>query len=590
MLNHVLAIILICIVFFTCRYIWNQWQRGDLNYHTITKLLTRKRTENGDFCKSDASLSNTIYSFCDNSEDKENVIGDGGGGGDADTVEVKQKGKRVRKWSFDVRKWMFDYIAALDDRKRSKFEVRLWRGLNSYISEEWKDRNQEMGITYPLPLWIEELMRLIRHENTKYTLLLIVIYVVCIVIVYPLLSWLFIEIYPFVIIVLSSIEGGIIHGSGNGGGVNAKISKEEADNIAKLIDMYPTDFIYDYESASLYYNCQSFYSFIARHIHSTDGGGGGGVNDTLSKWFANYNIAMNHSYCQSTRVKEMWLEDDKSWPLLFTNHHYDTGGSNHAAAAATSHSISEIFLDSRYRIHFLLNIIESSSSSYSPLSIDRGFTNEKRKPQINIQSKSKTVLVNENTIINLLNHIENETRQTCICPLLVGIRGNLTFLYRESMRSQKWIILHEPYLYRNNTLSDEVETSITFDKQELPVFFHNNQQLTRNSKDAASTAYDDSESSSSSSSSTKTLRHYNIFNVEYTQINRIDDGDDSNDDSIRIHKDEVNSMKMQSMLLDDDKRLLFMPFKSVGHYQTRERLILSENEAICFIHCNEMNK
>ena len=135
---------------------------------------------------------------------------------------------------------------------------------------------------------------------------------------------------------------------------------------------------------------------------------------------------------------------------------------------------------------------------------------------------------------------------TCICPVLMGIAENITFI--ESERGE-WLVMYQPFVYRNNTMSNKIESSLLY-RKESP-FYENYRQFV------------------SKMGFPQSLIHYETMYIEYTEIwpQRVIDQEGEGSITQRpplilIHEDPVVKQR---------------------------RITLTQSDTICFYFCDTMN-
>lgn len=146
---------------------------------------------------------------------------------------------------------------------------------------------------------------------------------------------------------------------------------------------------------------------------------------------------------------------------------------------------------------------------------------------------------------DLIHQLEEEERgdnNTCICPIFMGIIGNVTFL----RHNDEWLIMHQPFIYRNNTMSHMRESSIVY---------HPHNRLYRN--------YNSFVSGPMRSSAKQ--RHYETLYVEYTSL-----------EGETLYNDNKT------------KRALLFNIEPTG--KTQKRITLTLRDAICFHFCDATNR
>lgn len=62
----------------------------------------------------------------------------------------------------------------------------------------------------------------------------------------------------------------------------------------------------------------------------------------------------------------------------------------------------------------------------------------------------------------LRHRLATQGNESCVCPIFMGITANVTFM---RLRQDEWLVMHRPFVYRNNTLSNLIESSIRYHKE-----------------------------------------------------------------------------------------------------------------------------
>lgn len=138
------------------------------------------------------------------------------------------------------------------------------------------------------------------------------------------------------------------------------------------------------------------------------------------------------------------------------------------------------------------------------------------------------------------------TNHTCICPVLMGIAENITFI--ESER-REWLVMYQPFVYRNNTMSNKIESSLLY-RKESP-FYENYRQFV------------------SKMGFPQSLIHYETMYIEYTEIwpQRIID-----------QEAEASVTNRPPLILSHEDPVT-----------KQRRITLTQSDTICFYFCDTMN-
>ena len=149
--------------------------------------------------------------------------------------------------------------------------------------------------------------------------------------------------------------------------------------------------------------------------------------------------------------------------------------------------------------------------------------------------------------------------EECVCPVMMGIAGNMTFLryrYRENDR-REWLVMHRPFIYRNNTMSNLVESSILY--YDTSPFYENYLNFL------------------SSTAMKPRHIHYETLHVEYTEVAFFDDLSRPSTTTPVDH-----SLDSGGLVLDA------RPEKEASVQQ--RRITLTQADAICFYFCDTTNR
>ncbi len=149
--------------------------------------------------------------------------------------------------------------------------------------------------------------------------------------------------------------------------------------------------------------------------------------------------------------------------------------------------------------------------------------------------------------------ITEHNNHACICPLYLNIVSNVSFLFDTS--EEKWIIMSQPTVSRNNTFAELVASTIVNNNKNSLFYTRHKHWHTYAHKN------------------TSELIHYDSFVVEYTAVDSLDTND------LLIQKDSVlaqNGLEHLKMV------------HSVAPNTYRKQIALSGSDAICFTYCQSM--
>lgn len=144
---------------------------------------------------------------------------------------------------------------------------------------------------------------------------------------------------------------------------------------------------------------------------------------------------------------------------------------------------------------------------------------------------------------------------TCICPVLMGIAENITFI--ESVGGGEWLVMYQPFVYRNSTLSYRIESSLIY-RSESP-FYENYRQFMFKT------------------GLPQSLIHHETMYVEYTEIwpqSAVKKGSEED----KEEEEEEEDMPSLMLLLNQEE--------PVGR---QRRITLTQSDTICFYFCDTMN-
>ena len=152
---------------------------------------------------------------------------------------------------------------------------------------------------------------------------------------------------------------------------------------------------------------------------------------------------------------------------------------------------------------------------------------------------------------DIIRVLQQNINNTCVCPIFMGIRENITFFaYDDGSDTRQWLIMHRPFVYRNNTMGNKIESTL---------LYHTHSPLYLN--------YNNFMYSTASVMSPKQI-HYETMYVEYTEV---------------IYDEGICNT---SSSLD---RIVFDIVTDNVTTQQR-RITLTKDDAICFHFCDTTNR
>lgn len=163
----------------------------------------------------------------------------------------------------------------------------------------------------------------------------------------------------------------------------------------------------------------------------------------------------------------------------------------------------------------------------------------------------------------------------CICPSYLGIYGNITFFYND--KDATWIIMYNPVIHRNNTLSTLVLSTIKYHFNSN--FFDINQHIRQ--------LYD-----------LNNLEHYDSFVVEYnimpiditmTKTNIHDLELYMTNEAILSHMNHRLKLLGRQLVGDDGETKHPILLEKVNNFD-KATFHLTTNNAICFTYCDALNR
>jgi hypothetical protein len=505
-------------------------------------------------------------------------IGTGNGG------EKELRRKHPQKSWFDLkgldfRRWIFIYHSSLEEGRRSSVEQSLWKFYEKYIPYRLRVLDNEKGVKYPLPPWLEHIITFVYETNKRRILLFILAYITLVYASQPVLNLSnsvkesfncntsFLQCFSRFI--------GINTDSDELSGVRDGSSLHHLSVISARLQKY---IVYERTLKQLIYNCLEFRSLLlntSEHMENAN------KLSLLKQWHHNLGDTVSplpeDTYC-ITQYSNIWT-------IPKTLHFdYETTIEKEVREATADNNI--FFIDDEGNPYHLWNVLTPTSSFIEDVEEDN-LLDAKNKKTSNVgdfyhygekKKNTKTtkknvkqislthpppVMVSERELINLLQFIDPHGK-TCICPILIGLVANVTFLYRKDQ--QTWNILHSPYIYRNNTLSEEFETSVTYEKESLLYKNYKNYHKVHNEGHSI---------------------HYSVFNVEYSSFASIHHDENSESHSTgNVFKKMVRTLSNHHQ-----NKLFYIPLQQEEQTTiTRQRITLSEDDAICFIYCNNGNK
>lgn len=150
---------------------------------------------------------------------------------------------------------------------------------------------------------------------------------------------------------------------------------------------------------------------------------------------------------------------------------------------------------------------------------------------------NKVALLRETHLLTEVSNLARVNPLQCICGIFLGIIDNLIFL-RQNEERRDWTILYDPYIYRNNSLAQYIESKADFPDKWQP--------------------YE------------RKMKHYNQFLVAFRTINHRNNN--------HLFNQYNNNHKV-------------IPLLRLEQNRTTEELIIQLDgiNAICFIHCQRLS-
>ncbi len=150
--------------------------------------------------------------------------------------------------------------------------------------------------------------------------------------------------------------------------------------------------------------------------------------------------------------------------------------------------------------------------------------------------------------VDMIRQLHDYKNNTCVCPVFMGLRENMTFLVLGE--DKQLVIMYKPFVYRNNTLSNRIQSSLLYHKHSP--FYDNYESFMSNTVPRMSSEQ----------------IHYETLYVEYTEII-----DDYKDCDITPGSDQI--------MFDIERE----PQSS-----EQKRITLTKKDAICFYFCDTANR
>lgn len=402
---------------------------------------------------------------------------------------------------WDLRRWLHNYISSLDEGRKTLYEQNVWKWYEKWVPHQYRHINTENGVAYPLPEWLENTIHFLTNFNYIRLFYFITAYIVLFYAHQPIIegvesAWTLLnndEIFSWI----------------------------KSDNIGSSVDLTIHDSLKDYIHydrilTRFFYYCLTYEAFLGLTTNNIT-----------------FNVP-NDTYC-SIQKSSLWIP-----PVSFE---FNYNNRNNATSKL-------VFIDSNndiYHTVYHLPVFKANrddEEEYQEVGMDR----KKRKNKHALESKKE--LMKERDLLNLLHSLDNNG-EMCICPFLIGLDSvNMTFFFRKE--TQQWSILYQPFIYRNNTLSDLVETRPIYDEKSV---LYKNFRRFHGDKPIA-------------------LIHYSIISVEYTSFIK---------ESLETHDDEMKRMTRVEKQ-QETGNVIFSALTSIEQ-KRQERITLSGDDAICFIYC-----
>jgi hypothetical protein len=519
--QHTLFIIIIWTLLNYAKHVYDTFSKED-----TLKCLTQIKLP---YLDTEKASVNASFDFKD-----EPLMEDTSPSNEDDTTSSTTTTTTTTEHEWNFRKWLYQYHSHLDGGKGSRVEQWMWKHYEEFVPYRYRNINTETGLTYPLPEWFEETIDYVARFNYYRLLLFIIAYILIMYAHQPMIQGV-----NQVTTAISSFSW-----SSGGGGTDLSVHDSIKDYVTynDIVDKF-------------LYTCLSFDTLLSSLSD----------NITFEAWQQQYSNIPMDTYC-SVPETSLWIP-----PRPPFEHYYNI-------APHEKDAISTVFINENHDMHHIfhtLPLIQDVAAVTIANPMDSVVVGE-RKKGLESKKKSKKVLVREKTLLDYLQSLD-DMGNMCICPLLIGLHTvNMTFLYKRNV--QQWSILYNPFIYRNNTHSEFIESSPIYDEK---------RELYKNSKRLQSDA-------GSGESST----HWSIINVEHTSFYVEDEvvEESSSSSSSSVGDNVVRMTRVLNTHYDDhgisvNKRNVILYAPSERRLTTKqERITLSNDDAICFIYCTSHNK
>lgn len=178
-------------------------------------------------------------------------------------------------------------------------------------------------------------------------------------------------------------------------------------------------------------------------------------------------------------------------------------------------------------------------------------------------------LVARTKFIQELEVLRKDHRINCICPVFMGIVGNVLFIYDKF--SSEWRIMHQPFVYRNDTLSREIESTIFYEKD---ILHHNYNAFV-----------------STVLQNRMTRIHHETIYVEYSEIVS---PPPSVDDLLKEYNRELTNIDVIDKCVDmndhHDRTRAFGVVHIDNEMVKQKHAMFTGDDAICYSFCDYTNK
>lgn len=194
--------------------------------------------------------------------------------------------------------------------------------------------------------------------------------------------------------------------------------------------------------------------------------------------------------------------------------------------------------------------------------------------RLSLLNRSSAVLFSEDALFTLLETLRAEDERVCMCPVFFGILDNCHFYYETHL--QQWRLLLSPQIYRNNSFSDQILSNVQY-RAESPFYSGNRNLLASLPPEERGDAL-----------------HYESFTIVYEKALV------STPNETLLHELAQHVSQRRRNRYSDEERSLDLIFyrqrilpaetPMETNSASQRRLQLTGEEAICFVHCQRLNK